>query len=66
MPQLAAIVTGASCGIGLALAAALTTEGYGVTLTARKPDSLEEAANALRGAGAQVEHLAANLADEEA
>jgi len=66
MPQLAAIVTGASRGIGLALATALTEEGYGVTLTARKPDPLEQAANALRGAGAQVEHLAANLADEDA
>jgi len=66
MPQLAAIVTGASRGIGLALATALTEEGYAVTLTARKPDLLEQAANALRGEGAQVEHLAANLADEEA
>jgi short-subunit dehydrogenase len=66
MPQLAAIVTGASRGIGLALATALTEEGYAVTLTARKPDLLEQAANALRGEGAQVEHLAANLADETA
>ncbi len=66
MPQLAAIVTGASRGIGLALATALCEEGYAVTLTARKPDLLEQAADALRGAGAQVEHLAANLADEEA
>ena len=66
MPQLAAIVTGASRGIGLALATALAEEGYAVTLTARKPDLLEHAANALRGEGARVEHLAANLADEEA
>ena len=66
MPQLAAIVTGASRGIGLALATALCEDGYAVTLTARKPDLLEQAADALRGAGAQVEHLAANLADEEA
>src|SRR6476619_3647305 len=66
MPELAAIVTGASRGIGLALAAALTEEGYGVTMTARKPDLLEQAANALRAKGARVEHVAANLADEEA
>ena len=66
MPQLAAIVTGASRGIGLALATALTEEGYGVTLTARKPDLLEQAANSLRGVGAQVEHFAADLADEDA
>jgi short-subunit dehydrogenase len=66
MPERAAIVTGASRGIGLALAAALTEQGYGVTLTARKPDLLEQSANALRAQGAEVEHLAANLADEEA
>jgi short-subunit dehydrogenase len=66
MPELAAIVTGASRGIGLALAVVLTEEGYGVTMTARKPDLLEQAANALRGKGARVEHVAANLADEEA
>jgi short-subunit dehydrogenase len=65
MPDRAAIVTGASRGIGLALAAALAEEGYGVTMTARKPDLLEQSANTLREQGAEVEHLAANLADEE-
>ena len=66
MAARAAIVTGASRGIGLALAEALADEGYGVTLTARKPDTLERSANALRERGAEVEHVAANLADEEA
>ncbi len=66
MPERAAIVTGASRGIGLALAAALTEDGYGVTLTARSPDLLEQSANALRAQGAEVEHLVANLADDEA
>ena len=61
----AAIVTGASRGIGLALAEVLADEGYGVTLTARKPDTLERAANTLRARGGEVEQLAANLADEE-
>jgi short-subunit dehydrogenase len=65
MPEHAAIVTGASRGIGLALAEVLADEGYGVTLTARKPDLLERSADALRARGAEVEHLAANLADEE-
>ena len=65
MPQLAAIVTGASRGIGLALATILAEEGYRVTMTARKPDQLERVADTLRGEGARVEHVAANLADEE-
>jgi short-subunit dehydrogenase len=66
MPERAAIVTGASRGIGLALAEVLADEGFGVTLTARRADSLERAAADLRGRGAHVEHIAANLADEEA
>jgi short-subunit dehydrogenase len=66
MAERAAIVTGASRGIGLALAEVLAEEGYAVTMTARKPDTLEQAANALRARGAEVEHVAANLADEDA
>jgi short-subunit dehydrogenase len=65
MPERAAIVTGASRGIGLALATVLADEGYGVTLTARKPELLEESARTLRERGAEVQHVAANLADEE-
>ena len=65
MPERAAIVTGASRGIGLALAEALAQEGYGITLSARKPDTLEAAAAKLRTQGADVEPVAANLADEE-
>ena len=41
MPNRAAIVTGASRGIGLAIAEALAEEGYGLTITARKPETLE-------------------------
>jgi NAD(P)-dependent dehydrogenase (short-subunit alcohol dehydrogenase family) len=66
MPDRAAIVTGASRGIGFAIAEALAEEGYGLTMTARKPDTLEQAAERLRGKGAEIEHLAANMADEEA
>jgi NAD(P)-dependent dehydrogenase (short-subunit alcohol dehydrogenase family) len=65
MPNRAAIVTGASRGIGLALAEALAEEGYGVTLTARKPDRLEQTAAELRDKGYEVEHVAANMADED-
>jgi short-subunit dehydrogenase len=66
MAERAAIVTGASRGIGLALAEVLAEEGYGLTLTARKPDTLERAADTLRARGAKVEHVAANLGDEDA
>ena len=66
MAERAAIVTGASRGIGLALAEVLVEDGYGVTLTARRPETLERAAEALRARGAEVEQVAANLADEEA
>jgi NAD(P)-dependent dehydrogenase (short-subunit alcohol dehydrogenase family) len=64
MPNRAAIVTGASRGIGLAIAELLAEEGYGLTITARKPDTLEQTAQDLRGKGYEVERLAANMADE--
>src|SRR2546423_1375192 len=66
MPDRAAIVTGASRGIGLALAEVLAEEGYGLTVTARKPDTIEQAAEGLRARGHEVEHLAANMADADA
>ena len=65
MPTRAAIVTGASRGIGFAIAETLGEEGFGLTLTARKPDGLERAAADLRARGFEVELVAANLADEE-
>jgi short-subunit dehydrogenase len=66
MPERAAIVTGASRGIGLALAEVLGGERFGLTVTARKPDTLEQTANDLRAKGLEVEHVAANMADEDA
>lgn len=66
MPERAAIVTGASRGIGLAIADMLGAEGHALTITARKPESLEQAAETLRGRGYEVEHLALNMADPEA
>jgi NAD(P)-dependent dehydrogenase (short-subunit alcohol dehydrogenase family) len=65
MPDRAAIVTGASRGIGYALAEALGEEGYALTISARKPDTLEQAAAQLRERGFEVEAVAANLGDEE-
>ena len=65
MPQRAAIVTGASSGIGLAIARMLGEEGYALTVAARRPDKLEGAAAGLRDAGVELEVVAANLVDEE-
>jgi short-subunit dehydrogenase len=66
MTDRAAIVTGASRGIGRAIAETLGEEGYGLTITSRKPEGLEQAAEELRGRGFEIEHLAANMADEDA
>src|SRR3954454_20578177 len=65
MADRAAIVTGASSGIGLAIARMLGQQGYGLTLAARRPDKLEAAAEGLSGEGFDVQHVAGNLGDEE-
>ena len=65
MPDRAAIVTGASRGIGLALAETLGEEGFGLTITARKPETLQQAASQLRDRGFEVEDVVANLNDED-
>ncbi|MEA2160773.1 MAG: hypothetical protein QOD66_3153 [Solirubrobacteraceae bacterium] len=65
MPDRAALVTGASRGIGLAIAKLLGEHGYALTLTARKPEPLQRTADELREQGFEVEQRAANMADEE-
>lgn len=65
MGQRAAIVTGASRGIGFAIAEALAADGYALTMTARKPATLESAAAELTGKGYEIQQLAANLNDED-
>jgi NAD(P)-dependent dehydrogenase (short-subunit alcohol dehydrogenase family) len=62
----AALVTGGSSGIGLAIARALGEDGYGVTISARRPEKLEAAAEELRGAGIDVLAQPANMTGEEA
>jgi NAD(P)-dependent dehydrogenase (short-subunit alcohol dehydrogenase family) len=62
----AALVTGGSSGIGLAIARALGEDGYALTVSARRPEKLEAAAEELRSGGAEVDAVAANMADEEA
>jgi NAD(P)-dependent dehydrogenase (short-subunit alcohol dehydrogenase family) len=64
MTDRAAIVTGASSGIGLAVARMLGEEGHAVTLVARRPGKLEAAYEQLRGAGLEVRRVAANVGDE--
>ena len=65
MADRAALVTGASSGIGLAIAHMLGEEGHGVTVAARRPEKLAGAAQELRDAGYDVEEVAANMTSEE-
>lgn len=64
MAQRAAIVTGASSGIGLAIARVLGQEGHAVTMAARRPEKLDGAVAQLAGEGLEVHGVAANVADE--
>jgi NAD(P)-dependent dehydrogenase (short-subunit alcohol dehydrogenase family) len=65
MAERAAIVTGASSGIGLEIARVLGGEGYGVTMAARRAEKLEGAVGELAGLGFDVHGVAANVAHEE-
>ena len=65
MPDRAAIVTGASRGIGRAIADTLGDEGFALTLSARKEETLEETARQLGDKGLEVEFLAADVAKED-
>ncbi len=62
-----ALVTGASKGIGRAIAASFADAGAAVLLSSRKQDGLDDAAAAIREAtpGAQVTTYAANAGDPE-
>ena len=61
----AALVTGGSSGIGLAIARALGEDGYGITLSARRPEKLEDAARGLSEEGIEVLAVPANMANED-
>jgi NAD(P)-dependent dehydrogenase (short-subunit alcohol dehydrogenase family) len=62
-----ALVTGASKGIGRAIAASFADAGAAVLLSSRKPEGLEAAAAAIRETtpGAQVTTYAANAGDPD-
>ncbi len=66
MPNRAALVTGASSGIGYAIADMLGSEGYALTMTSRRPAHLTPAVESLRSKGYEIrECLADVLVDEE-
>ncbi|NLE77998.1 MAG: SDR family oxidoreductase [Rhodococcus sp.] len=65
-PTARAVVTGASSGIGEALAADLASRGHSLLLVARRGDVMEELAAELRTAhGVEVEVRACDLSDRE-
>ena len=61
-----AVVTGATRGIGLAVASALVARGAAVCLTGRKADTLAPAVEGLRGSGADVRGFPCHQGDPAA
>lgn len=58
-----ALVTGASSGIGRAIAEALAGAGARILAVARRKAALDEAVRSLREAGAHAEAITADVAD---
>ena len=59
-----ALITGASRGLGLALARSLAADGWGLVFDARGADDLERAAAELRESGALVRAIPGDVAHE--
>jgi NAD(P)-dependent dehydrogenase (short-subunit alcohol dehydrogenase family) len=62
----AALVTGASRGLGRALAEALATRGARVALVAREPGPLDDVVAGIRARGGVAHGIAADIADKAA
>ena len=65
MPSRTALITGASRGIGRAIAKALSESGVRVALCARSTDQLEELAEEIRSAGGETFVAAIDLANAD-
>ena len=61
----AAIVTGASTGIGLAIARMLGEEGHTLTVNSRRREKIQAAHDELTDAGLTVHQVAGDVGDEE-
>ena len=61
-----ALVTGASRGLGKAIALALAAEGASIAAVARSEEALKETLEAIRAAGGVAEPYALDVADESA
>ena len=63
LDQQTIVITGASSGIGLATALEAARRGADLVLVARSPEDLDAAAERCRALGAEVETVAADVAD---
>ncbi|MBK5232788.1 MAG: SDR family oxidoreductase [Thermoleophilia bacterium] len=66
MAKRAALVTGGSGGIGLAIARRLAESGYAVTISGRREDKLVAAAESLADDDLKVEAVVADITSEQA
>ena len=60
-----ALITGGSRGLGLQIAEALGDYGARLVISSRKAADLEQARDHLRGRGAEVDFVAADIADDQ-